>query len=180
MSNINFNPFPQLTTSHLILRQLFLKDANEVFLLRSDKQVNKYLDRPIANSVDDARKFINNINNGINRNEFIYWAIAFKTHSKLIGSICLWNISENGTKSELGLELLPDYQGKGIIQGALPEVIRYGFEEMELHSIEGEVDPKNVKSIKLMEKNGFISKNKLMNTLIYSLQNPSKSNHQNR
>jgi len=173
MSKINFTPFPLLRTERLTLRQLTLEDDNEIFRLRSDESVNKFLDRPIAKTIDDAIQFINKINKGIRKNELIYWAIAFKNHLRLIGTICLWNISEDRTKIEIGFELLPDHQGKGVMQEVLPIVIKYGFETMKLSSIEGEVDPNNLKSIKLMEKNGFIFQKRLGNTVIYSLQNPN-------
>lgn len=175
MSKINFTPFPLLTTERLTLRQLTLEDDNEIFLLRSDRSVNKYLDRPIAKTVDDARQFINKINTGISKNELIYWAITFKNHPKLIGTICLWNISEDRTKAEIGFELLPEYQGMRIMQEVLLIVIQYGFETMKLCSIEGEVDPNNLKSLKLMEKNGFIFHKKLQDTVIYSLQHYTKA-----
>ena len=65
MNKINSIPFPLLTTDRLILRQLTLEDDNEIFLLRSDSEVNKYLDRPISKTVDDARQFTNKINDSI-------------------------------------------------------------------------------------------------------------------
>jgi len=173
MSKINFTPFPLLTTERLTLRQLTLEDDNEIFRLRSDESVNKFLDRPIAKTIDDAIQFINKINRSISKNELIYWAVTFKNHFKLIGTICLWNISDDCTNAEIGFELLPDHQGKGVMQAVLPIVIKYGFEIMKLNFIEGEVDPNNLKSIKLMEKNGFILQRRLKNTLIYSLQNPN-------
>jgi len=171
MHKIVFSPFPNLTTERFNLRQLRLKDKNEIFLLRSDERVNQFLDRPIAKTVNDARQFINKIKTGIAKNEAIYWAITLLNQSKLIGTICLWNLSDDGTKAEIGFELLPNYLGRGIMHEVLPIIIQYGFETMKLKSIEGEVDPNNVNSIKLMEKNGFNLKEKLSNTLIYSLQN---------
>ena len=33
-------------------------DENEIFALRSDDFINQYLDRPKANTLDDARDFI--------------------------------------------------------------------------------------------------------------------------
>ena len=173
MSKINFTPFPLLTTERLTLRQLTLEDDNEIFRLRSDESVNKFLDRPIAKTIDDAIQFINKINRSISKNELIYWAVTFKNHFKLIGTICLWNISDDCTNAEIGFELLPDYQGKGVMQAVLPIVIKYGFEIMKLNSIDGDVDPDNAKSIKLMEKNGFIIHKRLENTVIYSLHNTS-------
>ena len=175
MNKINFTPFPLLETERLTLRQLSLEDANEIFRLRSDKSVNKFLDRPIAKTIDDANQFINKINDSIAKNELIYWVITLKNHPKLIGTICLWNISEDRSKAEIGFELLLEYHGKGIMQEVILKVIKYGFEEMHLRSIDGDVDPSNLKSIKLLEKNGFIFHKRLPNTLIYSLQNLNNS-----
>ena len=55
MHKIDFTPFPVLETERYILRQLSLSDDNEIFILRSDKEVNKYLDRPIAKTIEDAK-----------------------------------------------------------------------------------------------------------------------------
>ena len=103
----------------------------------------------------------------------IYWAITFKNQPNLIGTICLWNISEDGTKAEVGFELLPEFHGKGMIQEVLSMIINYGFKTMGLIFIDGEVDIKNIKSIKFMEKYGFIYQKRSENTKIYSVQNPN-------
>ena len=51
MRTYSFTPFPVLSTERFILRQLSINDTNKIFLPRSDSEVNKYLDRPIANSI---------------------------------------------------------------------------------------------------------------------------------
>jgi len=171
MTEIRFTPFPTLTTERFVLRRLSIQDDNEIFAIRSDESVAKYLDRPIAKSIDEARQFIAKINSSIDNNESIYWVINFKNDSKFIGSICLWNISWEERKAEIGFELFPVHQGKGIMQEVLPVIIKYGFEKMKLNSVEGEVDPDNLKSIKLMIKNGFTYNRKLENTVVYSVVN---------
>ena len=180
MHRINFNPFPYLTTERFILRRLTLSGDNEIFLPRSDKEINRSLDRPIAKTIDDARQFINKINESIPKNELIYWAIVFNNQPNLIGTICLWNISDKGTKAEIGFELLPEFHRKGIMQEVLPLIIDYGLETMGINFIDGEVDPKNLRSIKLMEKYGFICQKRLENTEIYSIQNPNIGNQENQ
>jgi ribosomal-protein-alanine N-acetyltransferase len=166
---ISFTPFPKLTTERLTLQQLKTEDDIEILAIRSDERVSEYLDRPKAKTIDDARQFIDKINTSIAKNEAIYWAITFMSDPKLIGTICLWNISKEDSKAEIGFELLPEHQGKGIMQEVLPVVIEYGFEKMKLRVIEGEVHPKNLKSIKLMEKYGFIYNRKLKDMVVYSL-----------
>jgi [ribosomal protein S5]-alanine N-acetyltransferase len=155
MLKINFDPFPNLKTERLELRRLKMEDENEIFAIRSDKRMSEYLDRPLYEKIDEARKFINYINNGIAGSEWIYWAVTLKGDPKLIGTICLWQINMKFEKAEIGFELLPDYQGRGLMLEAATKVVEYGFEKMNLGSIEGEVDPKNIKSIKLMEKLNF-------------------------
>ena len=155
MITISFTPFPKLTTERLILRQLKAEDAAEIFALRSDERVNKYLDRPKAIAIEDAIAFIKKINTSIANDESIYWAITLKNSDKLIGTICLWNISRENSRAETGYEMHPDFQGKGFMQEALSKVLEYGFETMKLETIDAYTHPDNNKSTKLLEKNNF-------------------------
>jgi len=54
MRTYSFTPFPVLSTERYILRQFSVKDDHEIFLLRLDSEVNKYLNRSIANSIGNA------------------------------------------------------------------------------------------------------------------------------
>ena len=58
IAKLNFTPFPKLVTDRLILRQLSENDNKEIFSLRSDERVNKYLDRQVQSSSDEAIEFI--------------------------------------------------------------------------------------------------------------------------
>jgi ribosomal-protein-alanine N-acetyltransferase len=65
MLNRIFAPFPILKTERLTLRQLVINDEQEIFTLRSDSEINKYLDRQMSDTIDDARNFINKINENV-------------------------------------------------------------------------------------------------------------------
>ena len=179
MKALRFTPFPVFTTERLTLRQLTLKDEKEILAIRSDKSVAKFLERPLCKTTAEARKFINRINNNIRKNESVYWGITLKNDNKIIGTICLWNIRKEDSRAEIGFELLPHFQGKGIMQEALTIVLDYGFNSMKLHSVEGNVNPGNSSSIKILEKNNFIREayfkenvffnGKFRDTAIYSL-----------
>ena len=156
MLPINFSPFPELLTDKLLLRKVDKSDFNEIFFLRSDTRVMKYIERTPAKTSDDAFKFIEMISKQEKNNLSITWAITLKGNSKLIGTICFWNIIAEHYRAEIGYVLHPDYWGKGIMQEAITEVINYGFKKMNLHSIEADVNPDNSSSIKLLEKNNFI------------------------
>ena len=182
MLNLNFNPFPQISTERLLLRQINNKDVNEIFFLRSDERVMKYLDRVPAKTLDDANEFIGKIIEQEKTNDAITWAITMKDEPALIGTICFWNILKEHYRAEIGYLLHPEYWGKGLMQEAFSEVINYGFKVMDLHSIEANVNPKNNASIKLLEKNNFTREayfkenyfynGKFLDTAIYSLLAP--------
>ena len=77
MTNRVFTPFPILVSERLTLRQLLLSDAENIFAIRSDAEINKYLDRPPSKSIDDAINFINIITENIKMNSSIYWVITW-------------------------------------------------------------------------------------------------------
>lgn len=144
---------PLLTTERLILRSLALEDAPDVLRIRSDDRVNKYLDRPKASSIEDALVFIRKIQAA---DEGIYWAISLKDNNTLIGTACFWNIVIEKKSGEIGYELHPDYQGKGIMQEAITAVIKYGFETAGFNIITALTSPDNEKSVRLLERNNFV------------------------
>jgi ribosomal-protein-alanine N-acetyltransferase len=143
--------FPILATKRLTLRQLDDNDHKEIFALRSDDNVNQYISRRRATNIDEAKEFIKNIN----KNRSLYWAICFNDSKKLIGTICLWNLSEDKTRAEVGYELNPAYQKMGVMNEALDSVLNYGFNEIQLKTIVACTHKDNTNSSRLLEKNNF-------------------------
>ena len=179
MLNINFTPFTNLKTERLLLRRLAIKDFKEVFALRSDNEVMKYIPRPLAKTKEEAMEHIALIDSRIDNNEAINWAITLKNESKLIGIIGYHRLKPEHYRAEIGYMLLPEYQGKGIMTEAIKEVVTYGFEIMKLHSIEALIDPRNFASENVLQKNGFIKEahfieneyyeGQFLDTVIYSI-----------
>ena len=60
--------------------------------------------------------------------------------------------------AEVGYDLNPIFQRKGIMSEALNKVINFGFNELGLDNIEAYTHIQNENSKKLLEKNGFIVK----------------------
>jgi len=159
MVNRSFTPLPILKTERLTLRQLLITDEQEIFILRSDSEINKYLDRQVSNSIDDARSFINKINENINNNNSPYWAITLSERNVLVGTICLFGFSDQNDKCEIGYELLTTFQKQGIMREALEKVIDYAFTTIKVKKIEAFLHRDNQSSIKLLEKFSFINSN---------------------
>jgi [ribosomal protein S5]-alanine N-acetyltransferase len=176
MFNRSFTPFPILTTERLTLRPLVLNDEEEVFTLRSDSEINKYLDRQVSNSIDDARNFINKINENSNKNVSLYWAITLNGKDKLVGTICLFGFSDENDKCEIGYELLTNFQGQGIMKEPAEKIIDYAFNIIKVQKIEAFLHRDNQPSIRLLEKFSFRNSNEPDKTnpelICYHLTNP--------
>jgi ribosomal-protein-alanine N-acetyltransferase len=170
-----FTPFPILETERLTLRQVVINDEQEIFTLRSDSEINKYLDRQISDTIDDARNFINKINENSRKNDSLYWAITLSNKTVLVGTICLFGFSDKNGKCEIGYELLPNFQGQGIMREAVEKVIDYAFNTINVEEIEAYLHRDNQRSIKLLEKLSFRFSNKADNTdsdlICYNLKN---------
>ena len=138
------------------MRPLVASDAKDVLFMRSNAKVNKYIIRKPMEDLKEAEVFIKKINNSIHYKECIDWVITYKESSQMIGSICLWNLEESKEYGEIGYALHPNEQGKGIMNEAMECVLNYGFESMELKTIEAYTHRENEASKKLLEKNGFV------------------------
>jgi len=156
MLKLNFKPFPILDTKRLTLREVNKKDLDNLFLLRSNKQAMQFIDKPLASNTDEIKAFIKLINKKTKDNETICWAITLKEKpEELIGTISFHRVELENHRAELGYMLMPQHWNKGLISEAIPKVIEYGFTKMKLHSIEGNINPNNALSRKILEKFGF-------------------------
>jgi ribosomal-protein-alanine N-acetyltransferase len=157
MLSLNFYPFPELTTERLLLKKITNEHASDLFQMRADKDVMKYIDRPLAQTIDDAIALIKIISDTIDNNDGITWGIFLKDDTAtLIGTIGFWRMQKEHYRAEIGYMLHPVSQGKGLMQEAIKKALEYGFTVMQLHSVEANVNPANDASKKLLEKIGFV------------------------
>jgi ribosomal-protein-alanine N-acetyltransferase len=155
MLELNFTPFPEIQTERLILRKFNLDDDESVFEIRSNREVMKYIPRPLALTIEDAIAHIQLTLKLLDTNEGINWAMQEKSSNKVVGSIGIFRVVKENYRGEVGYALNPRWHSKGLMHEALQAVIAYGFEKMKLHSIEAIIDPENIASAKLLEKNKF-------------------------
>jgi ribosomal-protein-alanine N-acetyltransferase len=175
----NFHPFPELQTERFLFRKLKPEDREAIFEIRSDREVMKYIPRPVAQTLADATTHIETVLALLHENNGITWAIEEKQGKQLIGTIGFWRFEKENYRAEIGYILHPKWQNKGVMHEALSVTIPFAFEQIQLHSIEAVIDPENIASAKLLEKNkfrreGFFKENcffegKFLDAAVYSL-----------
>ena len=179
MIKINFHPFKNLETERLFLRRVSKDDLNEILELRGNPETMKFIPRPLVKTEEDALNHFKMIDEKIEKNEGINWAITLKGNPKLIGIIGHYRIQPENHRCEIGYMILPQYNGQGIVTEAIKAVLEYGFEDMNMHSIEAVIDPDNSASERVLQKNGFVKEahileneyydGKFWDTVIYSI-----------
>ncbi|ASK30035.1 hypothetical protein CEY12_07890 [Chryseobacterium sp. T16E-39] len=153
--NVKFPLFPALETERLDLRRLSLADAQAIYELRSDHEVARLTGREPAKSIHDATAYIHKIEKLFKENACLFWVISYKNESALIGAVCFWNFDLSNKSIEIGYELLPEFQKKGIIGEAVKEIINFGFEIMKADIITAFPSAHNPQSVGILEKLNF-------------------------
>ena len=149
--------FPVIETKRLILRELTIDDANDVFDYFSKEEVVKYYDLEKFTKINQVKKLIEQFNSTDDR---IRWGLFSKKAKKIIGSCgfhhcCLTALHRCNYKAEIGYELAPEYWQQGFMTEAIKEIIKYGFTELKLNRIEALIIPENIASRKLIAKAGL-------------------------
>jgi len=147
--------FPSLKTDRLHLRAPLETDGPVVLMLRSDPVVNEFVKRPKPNNLDEALEFIDKLNSQFETDKSVYWVINLSPSDKMIGSICLWKFTEDRKKAELGYDLHPSFQNQGIMSEAIQAVLKYGFGELNLKTVDAFTQNDNLSSVALLKKNNF-------------------------
>lgn len=140
----------KLKTRRLCLRPVTLEDAEDMFEYASDEETVTYV-FPLNQELAETRK---NIAGYFMDQPLGKYGIVLKETQKFIGTIDL-RIDEVNAVAETGYVLNKDFWGNGYMSEALEEILRLGFEELNLMRIFAGHDEDNQKSGRVMEKVGM-------------------------
>ncbi|MBK9061543.1 MAG: GNAT family N-acetyltransferase [Flavobacteriales bacterium] len=155
MLALDLTPLPTLTTARLVLREVRMSDAPEFFAMRSDPEVMRFVHRPRAVTIDDAKAFVTRVQDGQRANTCAQCAITLKENDACIGVIGPWRIDPEHHRGEIGYMLARDHWGQGLMSEAIATVADHAFGVLGLHSLEAWTQAGNVASMRVLEKNGF-------------------------
>ncbi|MBL3645636.1 GNAT family N-acetyltransferase [Bacillus sp. RHFB] len=147
--------FPVIETKRLILREVTLEDAGDMFKYLSVTDVVKPMGLDPFETVNDVWDEIKWYESIFEKGSGIRWGITLKDSGKVIGSCGFLNMVTKHHRAEIGYELSKNHWGKGIASEALEAVVMYGYRHFHLERIEALIEPDNHPSQKLVEKQGF-------------------------
>ena len=145
----------QFVTDYFIMSLVAPADVRDLHQLRTNPEVCKFFYRDLNKTEQDTALFVEDRVKDAMLKASFYFTIRSAGNLDLMGTACLWRIDYHNQYAEVGYELLPHYQGKGIMSKALQQVLQFGFEDLNLNTIEAYTHRENTHSIKLLKRNYF-------------------------
>ena len=143
-----------LKTDRIQLREITESDLENIYIGLSNPDVIKYYGISF-NSLESTKEQMTWFSEIEKNKTGIWWAICSHDKRTFYGAGGLNDLSEKHKKAEIGLWLLPDFWGQGIMTETMPLICDYGFDQLGLHRIEGFVESNNQNCKKAMAKLAF-------------------------
>jgi RimJ/RimL family protein N-acetyltransferase len=145
-----------LSTPRLRLRAPRLQDAAAMLSIYADPAVCRYLPWGAWASVDVARERLERYVKGMVAGDTVHLLVVRGEDDAVVGDCTLFHLDAQCRRAEVGYSLAARAWGQGIVQEAVGELLRFGFETMDLNRVEADVDPRNTASTRSLERLGFV------------------------
>ena len=144
------NKFPTIKTDRILLREITDLDVKNIFKGLSNPNVIKHYGINFDSLEATKEQMI-----WFAEKKQMWWAICSLDNQTFYGAGGLNDINHKENKAEIGLWLLPNFWGKGIMKEVLPLTSYYGFNNLKLNRIEGFVETDNLNCKNAMSKLDF-------------------------
>jgi [ribosomal protein S5]-alanine N-acetyltransferase len=136
----------EIRTERLLLRPARADDLEPLHAILSDARAMAYWSSPPHEHIDHTREWLASMI-AIQPSEGEDFIVELD--GQLIGKAGLWRFPE------IGFLFHPHYWGQGFAREALGAVIERAFTVHGLARIEADVDPRNLRSLSLVDRLGF-------------------------
>ena len=141
-----------LETERLILRPLVESDVDEIFAMRSDEDIMRFIREPRGR--DESFDWIKLVSGRWHNDKLGFCAVIEKEANKFLGWCGIWRLKETG-EMEIGYAIDKAYWGKGFATEAAEKFMQYAFGELNAEKLVAVARPENMASRRVMEKLGM-------------------------
>lgn len=155
-----------LETERLILRPLIKSDAEEIFAMRSDADVMRFI-RETQKSRIESVDWINLVSSRWTSERTGFCAMIEKRGGAFLGWCGVWRLAETD-ETEIGYAVAKNFWGKGFASEAARRFLEYAFTELDADKVVAVARPENAASVRVMEKIGmsFVKNGKFYNQIL--------------
>ncbi len=150
-------PIPTLQGKLIALRKLRRSDADSIQRHANNRDIARFLPRlPFPYTLQEARKWITLTPRLAREDKAYNLGIEDVESGKIVGMIGLRSINRQDRNAEVGYWVGTSFQRRGYAGEALDLILKFAFKELRLARVYAVVHQKNVASVKLLERIGFV------------------------
>lgn len=148
---------PVLETERLLLRPLMPEDASDLQEWLGLDEVYTYWGRKASKGEKNPELLFIDARPWVKRkpSQDFKWGIVWKETGKVIGMLEIFNV-QNQRMAYVGYRLHPGFWRQGIVTEALCRAVDFVFAETELQRLEATANVRNIASLRVLEKCGFL------------------------
>ena len=146
---------PTIPSPRLVLRSLVDGDVAALFEVFSNEDVVRYWSSPAMRRPAEAATYLHRIEEGFRARSLFQWGIVRRADDRVLGTCTLFHFDLDHRRAELGFALGRAHWGHGFMSEALTALVGFAFESAGLHRLEADADPRNERSLRLLERQGF-------------------------
>lgn len=147
--------YEDMNTKNLRLRKATIRDVDDIFEIRRNPQLFRYLDDQIDENKEVTKSYLARMNKGQDDHKWIYWVVECKENRKAIGTVCLNEFNDEDSSAIVVFAMHPDYRDRGFMQETLDTVAMVSFDKLGLKQLIAMATAQNVEMINLLENTDF-------------------------
>jgi RimJ/RimL family protein N-acetyltransferase len=151
----NLNQLPTLVGQRIRLRWLTEDDVSALYGIFSHPDVAQFWSQSAMKERSEADVMLQSVRDYFQNRSLFQWGVERLDTAGIIGTCTLASLDKQNRRADIGYALNREYWGQGLIGDALTTLLAFAFETLNLHRIEGDVDPRNDRSIRVLERQGF-------------------------
>ncbi|MRG85843.1 GNAT family N-acetyltransferase [Salinibacillus xinjiangensis] len=159
-----FSQIPILETKHYVLRGLAVGDAQAIYPFLTDPETMKYITPHPIQSVAEVEDYVENCLSKYREQKEIPWVIESKEEKQTVGIFRFHKVNLWHQKAEMGVVIHPQFQGKGVMNELLATLLPFGFNDLGLNRVVGDIFADNKASEKLLLNYNFHKDGQLRQT----------------
>ncbi|MFL2105886.1 GNAT family N-acetyltransferase [Desemzia sp. FAM 23991] len=155
MLPVDIASYERMNTKNLILRKATIRDVDDIFEIRHNPQLFRFLEDHIDETKDVTKSYLARMNKGQEEHKWIVWVIECRADRKAIGTICLTDINDEKSSAVVDFVMHPDYQNQGYMQESIDTVAMIAFDKLGLKELTAITANEDKAAIEWVENSDF-------------------------
>ena len=145
-----------IETARLILRRFSYADDEAMLKYWiADEKIQSMYAEPVYTTKEAVKELLDTYIGSYEKKDYYRWAVILKETRECIGQIAYFLVDSKNHFAEIEYCIGSAFQRRGYATEATKAVIRFGFEQMNLHKVQISTKEINAASKRVIEKCGF-------------------------